>query len=454
MSINGLCQPIDTIKIYFQNNRYNLDQKSKDILDSIAYSLIKPKQKLLILGYTDYVGSDRSNSILSSNRANAVKNYLETNYSLNSQVRLCIGRGKKNSEPGIDRRGRASNRIVDLILLDPDANEVNTTVSKESNLNPNQGKQFKGKFNKWDWKDDDAAPSGVIDYFKADNIAYAEDYSKGPITVVNGTVIYQSVGSDKQKLLNEVRKNRSGYSFSYVAFELAMIYGLEDQKDSVFYFLNAALDACNSKQNECKEIWSPNILGFYQFEKFVKANDWKLFESRIISEFSKHNDLRNLPLALKLIIAGGADQSVRIGLSNSPNQLRDKMKRVDSSNRILINEIVLKHGYPKISEVGEAGSEAAFLLVQHSSKADTNFQKLVLNQMLKLVPGNEVNKEFVALLTDRLMVNTSGNQLYGTQYKSIHGGAGSYKTTDLFPIVDVDHVNDRRREMGLPPLMP
>ena len=64
-------------KIYFENNRAVILEKSFDILNSVAEVLrAYPKVRIQIAGHTDSVGSDRYNLRLSQKRANSVRIHL------------------------------------------------------------------------------------------------------------------------------------------------------------------------------------------------------------------------------------------------------------------------------------------------------------------------------------------------------------------------------------------
>jgi outer membrane protein OmpA-like peptidoglycan-associated protein len=63
----------DTAKIYFRLNDKNIKESTR-ILDSV--SSLKNISSISIIGYTDYLGTNAYNAVLSKNRADAVKAYL------------------------------------------------------------------------------------------------------------------------------------------------------------------------------------------------------------------------------------------------------------------------------------------------------------------------------------------------------------------------------------------
>ena len=111
----------DTIilpSVYFENDKAIIKPAFRKILNAL---LEKVKQKNInsvsIEGHTDNNGSDEHNVILSEQRANAVKDFLETNLpSLKNNIEVV---GKAASNPIADNKtkeGRAKNRRVQVIF--------------------------------------------------------------------------------------------------------------------------------------------------------------------------------------------------------------------------------------------------------------------------------------------------------------------------------------------------
>ncbi len=114
---------------------------------------------------------------------------------------------------------------------------------------------------------------------------------------------------------------------------------------------------------------------------------------------------------------------------------------VDAKNTGRMKEIVDKIGWPTISKVGVEGSENAWLLVQHADH-DVQFQELCLSLMEK-EPVGEVSRRNIAMLTDRIRVNSGRGQVYGTQFEQ---RAGKHVPRS---IEEPEYVNERRASMGL-----
>lgn len=124
-----------------------------------------------------------------------------------------------------------------------------------------------------------------------------------------------------------------------------------------------------------------------------------------------------------------------------------KVMAVDAENLRQLKPIIERGGFPAPGRVAADGVDAAFILVQHAD-SDPAFQARVLPQLEALGKHRQVSGEQVAMLTDRVLRNEDLPQRYGTQFMSDDTSVGM----KLQPIEDIDHVDARRRDMGLPPL--
>ncbi len=144
------------------------------------------------------------------------------------------------------------------------------------------------------------------------------------------------------------------------------------------------------------------------------------------------------PLAERLRQAIVGEQILRLGLAwnegdNAAPQpmsadgarmlyilLWTEIAKRDHANTAMMQEILAKSGWPKISQVGDEAAEDAWLLVQH---ADDNpaFQLQALRAMEPLVAKGEVLPKRYAYLSDRVTIKLYGTQVYGTQFYCIDG---------------------------------
>jgi hypothetical protein len=142
-------------------------------------------------------------------------------------------------------------------------------------------------------------------------------------------------------------------------------------------------------------------------------------------------------IASEIIRMYEIDQDMRE--KNLQNDYWDE--EVDRKNTKRMKEIVNEIGWPSISRVGSEASMSAWLLVQHADH-DVEFQSHCLT-LMKDLPEGEVGSENIAMLTDRVMINQGKPQVYGTQFKQVNG---AHVPKD---IEDIEHVDERRKSMGL-----
>lgn len=119
----------------------------------------------------------------------------------------------------------------------------------------------------------------------------------------------------------------------------------------------------------------------------------------------------------------------------------EEMHGVDAKHTARMKAIVARHGWPLRSMVGDDGAVAAWLLVQHAD-LDPEFQRRCL-ELMQAAPPGETNRQNVAYLTDRVLVNEGKKQLYGTQFWLVRG--------ELVPrpIEAEAELDQRRKSVGL-----
>jgi hypothetical protein len=137
-----------------------------------------------------------------------------------------------------------------------------------------------------------------------------------------------------------------------------------------------------------------------------------------------------------------ADQRVRQGFGSQmePEQVA-RMQAVDAKHTARMKAIIAEHGWPGRSLVGEDGAHAAWLLAQH---ADSSFMAQCLPLMERAVAAGEASPKDYAYLLDRVRMNQGKPQVYGTQFTS-----GADGKLVLYPVEDAEHVDERRRAVGL-----
>lgn len=152
--------------------------------------------------------------------------------------------------------------------------------------------------------------------------------------------------------------------------------------------------------------------------------------------------------SLRQVLLGLAerDQSVR-----QPGQLADsmdtptfrrRMRAADSVNAAALRVIIDRFGWPTRHMVGSRGASAAFLVAQHNASLQHEALRL-----MRALPRGEVSPGELAMLVDRVRIRDRRPQWYGTQLAWDSTGVMRFD-----PIEDIEHLDARRKEAGLPPI--
>jgi hypothetical protein len=153
------------------------------------------------------------------------------------------------------------------------------------------------------------------------------------------------------------------------------------------------------------------------------------------------NEVRRFDTALhdEIIAMAADDQRVRQNTGPMSPEETHEMNRVDQAHEKRMNEIITRQGWPGKALVGQDGAHDAWLIVQHCSPP---FQEKCLPLLEHAVTTGEASKTDYAYLLDRVRMYQGKPQLYGTQFRD----------NKLWKIEDPEHVDDRRRTVGLGPL--
>lgn len=111
-------QFLDTVNIYYRINEFELNSFNKQKLDSLIREININSSKIIINGYTDFLGNKEYNRALSVNRAEKIRNYFLANGIDKGQISGCSGKGKLMpvNLPAIIKEGIPSHRKVEIII--------------------------------------------------------------------------------------------------------------------------------------------------------------------------------------------------------------------------------------------------------------------------------------------------------------------------------------------------
>ena len=105
--------------VYFDTNKYNINEASKVTLDKLAGVLVEfPDTNVLVVGHTDSVGAEEYNMTLSKNRAQSVTNYFTGPKGLSAGRFTTNWFGETSPIATNDTaEGRAQNRRVNIVIV-------------------------------------------------------------------------------------------------------------------------------------------------------------------------------------------------------------------------------------------------------------------------------------------------------------------------------------------------
>jgi OmpA-OmpF porin, OOP family len=109
---------ISLLGIAFPSGRSTIDNSSAPLMAKVKQALaLFPDAPIVVEGHTDANGSDSANLILSQDRADAVKQYIVTNFGRNPERISSIGYGEARPvSTNESADGRARNRRIDLVI--------------------------------------------------------------------------------------------------------------------------------------------------------------------------------------------------------------------------------------------------------------------------------------------------------------------------------------------------
>lgn len=109
---------VSLMGISFPSGRSTIDTSNSVLMNKVQQALAMfPDASLVVEGHTDANGSDSANLILSQDRADAVKQYLVSNFGIDAEKVSSIGYGEARPVATNETAaGRARNRRIDLVI--------------------------------------------------------------------------------------------------------------------------------------------------------------------------------------------------------------------------------------------------------------------------------------------------------------------------------------------------
>jgi hypothetical protein len=157
----------------------------------------------------------------------------------------------------------------------------------------------------------------------------------------------------------------------------------------------------------------------------------------------------NMTLREQLLAMQAEDLRVREELAREGvlgDGYEPRMEEVHRHNAARLEAIVSEHGWPGRTQAGDDGAEAAWRTLQHAI-GRPDLIRLYLPLLQQAAAAGEIPDWQPAYLLDRIRFFEGKPQVYGTQYDWDEEGF-----TKLWPVEDPEHVNEKRKSVGLPPL--
>jgi len=120
-----------------------------------------------------------------------------------------------------------------------------------------------------------------------------------------------------------------------------------------------------------------------------------------------------------------------------------KMQEADSLNLITVREILDTRGWLGPEVIGQSGSTALFLVIQHADLATQEFYLPMLREAVELGDAHPVH---LAYLEDRVRLRKGERQVYGSQIWTLPDD----DTYVVAPLEDPMQVDERRVTLRLP----
>lgn len=172
----------------------------------------------------------------------------------------------------------------------------------------------------------------------------------------------------------------------------------------------------------------------------------------LATTFAFGQDYSNLREKLELFV----DQSIEVRQSVMPTAEKFGFEsyQMDSLNQLIsfrdslhlqyVSIVLAENGWLGISEIGKKANISLFLAVQHAG--DDKIRERYYPMLEASAQKGESSLAQMATMKDRILVQKKLPQQYGTQWNYIGDEAV------LFPLEDVNSVNENRTSVGLLPL--
>jgi hypothetical protein len=125
-------------------------------------------------------------------------------------------------------------------------------------------------------------------------------------------------------------------------------------------------------------------------------------------------------------------------------EMQQKMPEVDAQLTQELKQIVAQKSWPTIALVGIDASNAAMVVLTHTT--DHAWQLQLLPQLQALAAADKIDASSFALVVDKELISEGKLQRYGSQFRFFNGGLAMYAVEQ--PV----ELDERRAKALLPPI--
>lgn len=266
---------------------------------------------------------------------------------------------------------------------------------------------------------------------------FSQDYTKIFFEKVHrGDSLYQKKRYlEAAQIYSVAFRNNAGFSVNYYRLLCAYCWDKANFPDSAIINLNILVYSMRfSEPQTLKNYFGSSLLRYSK--EYKKVMDRCLLNERI-------NKLPYMNQVAKILDnVYIQDQSTRSLKNDSLFKNISDITSFQLRNLNLVDSLYCQHGMLASSQVGENGSLAQFLIVQHSN---LRVQKKWLPRIKKAVDKGVLIPENLCFLIDRICVQRGRKQLYGTQliFSKIK------KCLIPYPIKNPKKVDKKRFALGM-----
>lgn len=125
----------DTFKLYFDLNVPTLNSKMEKKIDLLIYNdKIIPGSGVIIIGYADFLGTEKHNQALSMKRAENVRDYLVKYGIREEDIKVCVGKGMVLRDVKKSADGYPIDRRVDIVMNNSARNTQPKTKTRKDTI--------------------------------------------------------------------------------------------------------------------------------------------------------------------------------------------------------------------------------------------------------------------------------------------------------------------------------